>query len=78
MQVKRLKYTIGGVINMGNFSNLQPHYEVEVEVEDGDTPAEVFARVESLVDAQLEKKIDQLGAELGAKFDAIAEVTKNR
>jgi hypothetical protein len=76
MKVKKVKYQIEATVNMGNFSNVKPLYEVEVEVEDGDTPSTIFERVEKLVDAQLEKKIDQLGEELGAKFDAIGEAVK--
>jgi len=61
----QIRYKNGMTVNIGNFQNLQPEYEITADVVGG-TVDEAFAKIKSKVDSLLEQDVDEILAEKDA------------
>lgn len=57
-----VRYKNGMTVNIGNFQNLNPEYEITATVVEG-SPDEAFAKIKAKVDALLEADVDEILAE---------------
>lgn len=53
----RIRYSSRMTVNIGNFQNLQPEYEMTADLEPGENPDEAFAKIKRKVDALLEEDV---------------------
>lgn len=58
----QVRYKNGMTVNIGNFQNLNPEYEITADVVEG-TMDEAFAKIKAKVDSLLEKDVDEILAE---------------
>ena len=66
MQNIKVRYHNEVTVNLGNFQNTKPGYEIEAVVEDGENPREVFERLETLVEDLLDKRVEAIREELNS------------
>lgn len=53
----RVSYSISATINLGNFENIKPEYEISADVPDGVNPAVVREKLKRIVDSWLEQDV---------------------
>lgn len=58
----KVRYKNGMTVNIGNFQNLQPEYEMTADVVEG-SPDEAFAKIKAKVDQLLEADVDDILSE---------------
>ena len=61
----QVRYKNGMTVNIGNFQNLQPEYEITADVVEG-TIDEAFAKIKAKVDRLLEADVDEILSEKSA------------
>lgn len=62
----RVVYRNEVTVNLGNFENAKPSYELSADVNDGVHPDEAVKRLEALVDSWLENKVAEIVEENSA------------
>jgi len=61
----RVTYRIGATINMGDFNNIKPEFEISADVPNGVSPTEVKNKLVTTAEAWLEANIE---ANAGKRF----------
>lgn len=59
-QVKTVKLRGGFTVNMGNYESAVIQAEVELELQEGETPEDAFVQARGLVDAEIGTQIKSL------------------
>lgn len=59
----RIRYSSKMTVNIGNFQNLQPEYEMSADLEPGENPDEAFAKMKRKVDSLLEEDVLEILSE---------------
>lgn len=59
-QLKTVRLRGGFTVNMGNYESAVIHAEVELEVQDGETPEQVFQQARELVDNEIGEQMRSL------------------
>ena len=59
----KIEYHQEVTINLGNFQNIKPFYSMSAEVEEGESPADAFRKVRSLVEKLVEEEVAQIQAD---------------
>ena len=62
MENIRIRYSNKMTVNIGNFQNLQPEYEIEADVAPGELEA-AFNKIKAKVDSLLEADVADIEAE---------------
>lgn len=57
----RVTYRCGATVNLGDFNNVKPEFEISADVPDGTNPKEVKDRLVAVADAWLEEKFNEVG-----------------
>lgn len=65
MENVRIRYSNKMTVNIGNFQNLQPEYEIEADVATDEVTA-AFAKIKSKVDSLLEADVNEILSEKSA------------
>ena len=62
-RIRKITVGKGLTINLGDFSGVRPHMELEAELEDGETYEEGRQHLMRLIDAHLSEEIDKHSSE---------------
>jgi hypothetical protein len=57
MKIKKLYYSRGASLNVGEYSNIKPEVGIEVEVEEGENIKEAWASLVKRVDSLWKKRV---------------------
>jgi hypothetical protein len=60
----RVEYHNEMTVNIGDFQNLKPGFSISADVPEGVSPTAAKAKLEKVVDAWLEAKVNEIKAEL--------------
>lgn len=53
MKIKQITYGRGETVNTGNFNSVRVDVSVTADIEDGDSPEEVYAKVRDAVNSKV-------------------------
>lgn len=62
----KVRYHNEVTVNLGNFQNTKPGYEIEADVSEGESPRDAFLRLQALVDSLLDENVQAIKKELNS------------
>jgi hypothetical protein len=60
MQIKRMSFTRGATVNLGNFNNARLEFSAEIELQPGDDEEEQFARLRNYVCGKMAAEVKKV------------------